>query len=61
MKLQVQIQSKYGRDLIYPINTTAKNFAKLLKKKTFSEDELLQIQILGYEIEWILRSLDLKT
>lgn len=51
MKVIVQIKSVYGNELIYPINTTAQQFAKLVGKKTLSRADLQIIKSLGFEIE----------
>jgi hypothetical protein len=38
----------YGNTLIYPLCETAKKFAELIGKKTFSQLDLSRIQGLGY-------------
>ena len=50
-KVRVEIRSVYGNDLIYPCNDEAKNFSRLVNKKTFSKEDLAIIKDLGFEIE----------
>jgi len=50
MKIEVKVQTKYGRDLIYPVNEQALYFTELLMTKTFSIRELGIIQRLGGEV-----------
>ena len=52
----IQLIPSYGRDRIYPKNDTAKTLVKLTGKATFNESDLRLIQDLGFEIEWIPRS-----
>jgi hypothetical protein len=40
----------YGNPTMYPANETAKQFAELLGKKTFSLIDIHRIKRLGYEI-----------
>lgn len=40
----------YGSTLIYPHCDTAKKFADLIGKKTFSHSDLCKIEALGYVI-----------
>ncbi len=55
--VSVQLRSSYGRDLIYPMNATARLFTQLVGRKTFHEADLKVISNLGYEIRWISREL----
>ena len=48
--MQVQVRSVYGEDKVYPADTTARVFASLTGKKTFSARDLANIRELGYEI-----------
>ena len=49
----VQLQNKYGRDLVYPMNPTADAFASLIERKTFDNHHLEMIEKLGFTIEWV--------
>ena len=51
MTVEIKIKSVYGRELIYPINDTAKIFAELMDRKTFTKSQLLIIKKLGAEIK----------
>lgn len=59
LKIEVQIRSKYGRDLIYPVNRVAFKFTELLNKKTFNRSDLEKLTEIGFNVEFVLRSLDL--
>lgn len=45
-------ETKYGRDLIYPVNRVAKLLAMLTGKKTFTYAMLDLITELGFRIVW---------
>ena len=47
----VRIESVYGNRLIYPVNSKALLIAKLMKKKTFDKENIIDIQKLGFEVE----------
>ena len=51
LSIVVQIKNVYGRDVIYPICTKAKSFAKLVNQKTLTQDNLEIIKSLGYSIK----------
>ena len=53
MKLLLQNKLVYGKVLVYPRNETARAFADILRKKTFSERELLGLLACGVEVEWL--------
>lgn len=53
MTVQIKIKSVYGKDLIYPANETAEKFVRLLDKKTFTKEQLVAIQALGYEVQQV--------
>lgn len=53
IKIQVQLRSVYGRELIYPVNEMALKFTKLLGRKTLTKSDIAHIKALGFEIEWI--------
>jgi len=50
MHITVEVRSVCGNDLVYPVDRTAADFARLLKVKTFNAFQLGMIQELGYEI-----------
>jgi hypothetical protein len=47
----IRIKKGYGKLFKYPVDSEAKLFAMLLKKQTFSEDDLNIIQTLGFTIK----------
>ena len=47
----VRIESVYGNRLIYPVNSKALLIAKLMKKKTFDQENVVDIQKLGFKVE----------
>jgi|TARA_R110000851_G_scaffold329431_2_gene501302 hypothetical protein len=49
--IMVRIESVYGNRLIYPVNSKALLIAKLMKKKTFDQENVVDIQKLGFKIE----------
>ena len=57
--INVEIKNVYGNDLIYPINENGMKFARLLKKKTLTKDELKIIKELGFTIDVISKGLDI--
>ena len=50
MTLQITTKNVYGNPTMYPANETAKQFAELLGKKTFSLLDIDRIKRMGYEI-----------
>lgn len=52
----VQRRSAYGLHRIYPVNGTARLFARLAGRKTLLEADLEVICALGYVIDWIPES-----
>jgi len=50
MTVLVKIETKYGRQLIYPVNDAAKTFAALVGQKTLAKPHLDLIKSLGFEI-----------
>lgn len=56
----VQVRSKYGRDLIYPVNETAKALCALTGKRTFDTGDIRIIKQLGYDVEEVPQSLNLE-
>lgn len=57
--LEVQLRTIYGRDLIYPVNETARRCAELVGRKTLLEVDLKRLQALGFVVEWIPASVPL--
>jgi len=51
MELEIQVKTVYGNELIYPINDKAMLLTKLLKKKTFTVNDLEILQELGYKFK----------
>lgn len=47
----VELKSRYGNELIYPANDTAKLFTGLTRKKTLLREDLDLISELGYAIK----------
>ena len=60
--IMVRIESVYGNRLIYPVNSKALLIAKLIKKKTFDQENVVDIQKLGFKVEvqreelWLLNT-----
>jgi len=50
LELHLRIGSAYGRNLYYPNCPDSERFAKLIGCKTFTEDKILQIRKLGFNI-----------
>lgn len=50
MKITVEIKTVYGKQVIYPVCENAYAFASLTKKKTFSFDDVVNINKLGFRI-----------
>lgn len=57
--LELQVRNKYGRELIYPINETAKLLAQLAGRKTLLEQDIKLALKLGYTVEWVPQSVEL--
>lgn len=57
-KLLVQIRQAYGQHRTYPVNLIARQFATLLGRKTFRDQDLYQISVLGFEIEYFPEHLE---
>lgn len=51
MKITIQVKSNYGVLTAYPICPVAKAFAELAGTKTLTNQALLIIERMGYEIE----------
>jgi len=48
--LKIRVEDHYGRITAYPANHLARKFATIAGTKTLTEDTLLLIQTLGYDI-----------
>lgn len=57
--VQVQVRSAYGQDRVYPMNETARLLLKLIGGKIFAPRDLSVISELGYEIEYVARTVEL--
>lgn len=53
MKLQVEIKTVYGKDLIYPVCEKSKQLAKLLKTTTLTSEAVNVAKLLNVEFEVI--------
>lgn len=51
--LKLQVRSVYGTERIYPMNTQAQILADLIRKKTFTKEDVATMQRLGFAIEWV--------
>lgn len=55
MVFEYRVKNVYGKELVYPANKTAENFAKLIDAKTFNKQQLtLIINELGYTAVQVL-------
>jgi hypothetical protein len=50
MLIRLNEKSVYGNIMIYPSNEGGNIFAKLLRKKTFTHDDIELIKSLGHEV-----------
>lgn len=57
--VQVQRRDSYGLVRVYPVNQLALIFALLLKRRTFSPEDLSHIERLGFELEWVPQDIPL--
>ena len=62
MELRVVIKNVYGNKMIYPISYNAELLSKLIKKKTFSDNDVEILKELGYTFKVIskLRKVSIK-
>jgi hypothetical protein len=49
--ITVEIKSVFGNEKIYPVSVEAHTFAKLIRQKTFTEQDIAIIKDLGYEVQ----------
>lgn len=54
-KLLIEVRSVYGNEVAYPINETAKLFARIAGTKTLSPQTLAYAKALGYRVAFALR------
>jgi hypothetical protein len=50
MKILITVKEKYGNELLYPLNDTAKLICVLLGTKTIPKDKIKTLEDLGYRI-----------
>lgn len=53
MILEVSVWENYGVKTIYPENSLARKFTRLLRQKTLTPDDLIRISELGFYINTI--------
>lgn len=53
-RLVVAVRNVYGNDMVYPINDTAKLFAKIAGTKTLRNETLMYANALGFDIEQVI-------
>ena len=58
--VSLQVRFAYGQMRVYPVNETARLFARLIGTKTLSAGDLLVIEALGYRLEYVPMSMSLK-
>lgn len=51
MTLQIKFRDVYGNEMMYPVNETAKLFAKIAGTKTITPQTLDLVQQLGIPVE----------
>ena len=54
MTIQVSIRTIFGNEKIYPICDKAKVFAKIVKQKTLTKEDIQKIKMLGVKVEVII-------
>ena len=50
MKILITVKEKYGNELLYPLNDTAKLICKLLGTKTIAKEKVKPLEDLGYRV-----------
>jgi histone H3/H4 len=50
MQISVEIKQVYGKEVIYPICDRAKAFARLVKQKTLTREDIACIREIGFII-----------
>lgn len=51
MSIQVKIKTVYGSEVIYPVCSSAKIFAKMLGQTSLTRSNIQSIKALGYTVE----------
>jgi len=59
MTIQVSVRLVFGNEKIYPVCEKARMFAKLVKQKTLTREDIQKIKMLGFQIEVIAPNLGL--
>ena len=57
--VQIEVRNVYGNVLNYPVNDAAKLFAQIAYKVTLDRKDLQAIKALGFDIEQIVKPIDL--
>jgi hypothetical protein len=57
--VEVELRNVYGNNLMYPVNTTARIFAKLLGVKTFNRQQVQGMRDLGYVVGHVVSEVSL--
>jgi hypothetical protein len=55
--IEVELRNVYGNNLMYPVNTTARIFAKMLGVKTFNRQQVQCMRDLGYTVGQVIGEL----
>lgn len=55
-EIVIQRRVLFGKTLNFPVNALALDLARLLYRKTFSEDNLKNLDSMGYTIVWAAES-----
>ena len=53
-RLVITVRNVYGNDMVYPVNDTAKLFAKIAGTKTLRSETLMYAEALGFDIEQVI-------
>jgi hypothetical protein len=53
-RLVVAVRNVYGNEMVYPINDTAKLFAKIAGTKTLKPETIYTAQLLGFDVEQVI-------
>ena len=55
---EVQTRTNYGQTYFYPVNDTAKRFARMVDRKTLTPRDLHHIHMLGYALKDVTPGVD---
>ena len=50
MQVLITVKERYGNELLYPLNDTAKLICKLLGTKTIAKEKVKPLEDLGYRV-----------